>query len=69
MAKSSQKKENVTIHFVASTKLSAYLYDIIDEEGHGNNPTAVVQSLIWKAVYDLIANQTITRRPGKAGEG
>ena len=57
-------KKRATIHFEASEKLTAYFYDLIDEEGFGNNPTAVAQQLISQAIRQLINETTLTRRPG-----
>ena len=68
MTADSERKKNARINFEASEKMTAYLYDIIDEEGFGNNPTSVAQSLIWAAIRQLIKEKSITRRKGKNGD-
>ena len=65
MSDESKRKKTAQINFLAGEKLTAYLYDLIDEEGFGNTPTSVAQNLMWRAIGQLIREKYLTRRPGK----
>lgn len=54
-----------SVQFDLTTKMAAYINDIMDEEGFGNQPTTVVQNVFWEGVRTLIDRGSITRRPGK----
>ena len=46
-------------------KLRAYLRDIMDEEGYGDDSTSVAKTLIWKGIEELISKGIIERRKGE----
>ena len=60
-----ERSEEANINFKASRKLTAYLWDIVDEEGFGSTPTTVIQNLAAQAIRQMIADGILTRRPGK----
>ena len=59
------REERLQINYKASAKLTAYLYNLVDEEGLGGAPTTVAQNLLWQAIRQLISDQVLTRIPGK----
>ena len=59
------RKKSVQINFKASEKLTAYLYALIDEEGFGSTPTAVVQSLLWQKIIELTGSPAIKKIEGE----
>lgn len=57
-----------SIQFDLTEKMAAYINDLMDEEGFGNQPATIVQGLFWEGLRSLIEKNSITRRPGKIGQ-
>ncbi|HEY4761342.1 MAG TPA: hypothetical protein VIH42_12235 [Thermoguttaceae bacterium] len=54
-----------SIQFDLTAKMAAYVNDLMDEEGFGNQPASIVQAVFWEGIRALIDKNSITRRPGK----
>jgi hypothetical protein len=52
------------VEFAATPKLHAYLEDLVQEEGYGNDHGAVARNLVWRGIEDLIDKRVLDRRKG-----
>ena len=68
MVKRATRDGPKSISFPLTPKLRAYLWDLVDEDGFGDDPTNVVQTLVWQRIDQLIDKDALTRRRGKYAE-
>ena len=57
-------KKTPPVVFAATPKLHAYLEDLKQEEGYGNDHGAVARTLVWRGIEDLIDKGVLDRRKG-----
>lgn len=53
------------LNIPTTPKLRAYLRDLVEEEGYGEDATNVAKNLIWRAIEALIKDDVIPRKKGK----
>jgi len=61
-------KPGQSIQFNLTAKMAAYVNDLMDEEGFGNQPGGIVQSMFWEGIRSLIDKGSISRRPRKISQ-
>lgn len=54
----------LAVQWKLSTKEAAYVNDIMDEDGFGNQPSTIVHNVFWEGIRVLIDRGSITRRSG-----
>lgn len=57
--------ETFQVTITSTPKMKLYLDDLILEQGYGNSYAGVAQTLVWRAIEELVSKGVLDRRKGE----